>query len=226
MSFRFRAAARRGALPLAVAIAVGVGCSNDDGVNPNPTPATMTAASGNNQTGTTGAALNQPFVVIVRDAGSAPMEGVTVLWTVVSGGGTLGAATSMTDAQGQASNTYTVGGTAGTNTIEAAVQSNTAIKVAFTATATSAGAVGVTVGNNFFNPSAATVSAGGTVTWTWAAGAVTHNITWVSGGFANSADQSSGTHQVTFPSAGTFSYYCSIHATATTGTMRGTVTTQ
>jgi len=163
---------------------------------------------------------------VVQNALNQPLQGVTVAWTVTEGGGTLGAATSMTDAQGQASNTYTVGGTAGANTIEAAVQSNSAIKVAFTATATSAGAVGVTVGNNFFDPSAATVSAGGTVTWTWAVGAITHNVTWVSGGFANSADQNSGTHQVTFPSAGTFSYYCSFHATPTTGTMRGTVTVQ
>jgi plastocyanin len=96
--------------------------------------------------------------------------------------------------------------------------------VEFTATATAAGAAGVSVQDNVFNPANATLNAGGTVTWTWT-GSNPHDVTWVAGGFTNSSTQTSGTHDVTFPSTGTFSYYCTVHGTPTTG-MRGTVTVQ
>lgn len=186
-------------------------------------PASIQIATGNNQSAAVNTALANPLVARVRNALNQDLQNVTVTWTVTAGGGTLGAATSTTDAQGLASNTYTVGGSAGANTIRAAVQSNTAINVDFTATATTADAA-VSVQDNSFNPFNATLAAGGTVTWTWT-GSNPHNITWVSGGFSNAATRTSGTHQVTFPAAGTFTYYCDIHGTPTTG-MRGTVTVQ
>ena len=186
------------------------------------TPASIEIVSGNNQSATVNTALGQPLVVVVKNAGGQGVTGVTVAWSVTAGGGTLGSATSTTNAQGQASNTYTVGGSAGTNTISAEVQSNTSLNVEFTATAASAAAVSVQ--DNVFNPANATLNAGGTVTWTWT-GSNPHDVTWVAGGFTNSSTQTSGTHDVTFPSAGTFSYYCTVHGTPTTG-MRGTVTVQ
>jgi plastocyanin len=75
----------------------------------------------------------------------------------------------------------------------------------------------ITVGPNgmlVFSPSTVDIAAGGTVTWTWAAGNVLlHNVT--SGdavpAFAPSATQMSGTFAHTFPTAGSFSYFCSIH---------------
>jgi plastocyanin len=143
---------------------------------------------------------------------------------VTEGGGTLASATSTTDAQGQASNRLTVGVTAGPQTVSAAVQSDPSVSVTFNATAAAVtGTASVTVADDSFTPSNAQVLAGGVVTWTWAAGAATHNITWVSGGFADSGDRASGTFQLTFGAPGTFNYYCSIHGTPTTG-MRGTVT--
>src|SRR5690348_511963 len=39
----------------------------------------------------------------------------------------------------------------------------------------------VTVNNDFFTASAITVAAGTTVTWTWSADAITHNVTFADG---------------------------------------------
>lgn len=77
----------------------------------------------------------------------------------------------------------------------------------------------VTVGNNFFSPASLSVSPGTTVTWTWANGAVSHNVTFDDAG-PNSPTQSSGSFQRTFASSGTYPYHCTIHGAAV---MAGTV---
>jgi plastocyanin len=74
----------------------------------------------------------------------------------------------------------------------------------------------VTVGNNFFSPGSVTVATGTTVTWQWAADAVTHNVTFDDQ--VHSSDQHSGTFTRTFTAAGTFPYHCTIHG------MQGSVT--
>jgi plastocyanin len=81
----------------------------------------------------------------------------------------------------------------------------------------------ISVRNNFFTPSPDTVPPG-SVTFSWAG--QNHNVTWDTGPTtpANSATQSSGTHQVTLV-AGTYAYHCSIHGTASSG-MRGTIVVQ
>jgi len=161
---------------------------------------------------------------VVRNAAAQALSGVTVTWTVTQGGGTANPATSTTSAQGVASTTYTLGPSAGTNTVDAAVQSDPSLAQTFTATANAPpSAVGVSVEDPFyFVPDEVTVAASGTVTWTWN-GAVEHNVTWVSGGFQDSPTQATGTHQVMFPATpDTFTYYCTIHGTPTTG-MRGSV---
>jgi plastocyanin len=78
----------------------------------------------------------------------------------------------------------------------------------------------ITVANNSFSPTPDSVAAG-TVTFSWANGAVTHNVTWLSGPSAptGSGDKSSGTYQATLV-AGTYTYECSIHASlGMTGTI-------
>jgi len=77
----------------------------------------------------------------------------------------------------------------------------------------------VTVGNNFFSPPDLSVATGTTVTWTWAAGAVEHNVTFDDG--EHSATQSSGSFPRTFSATGTYPYHCTIHGAAA---MHGTVT--
>jgi len=71
----------------------------------------------------------------------------------------------------------------------------------------------ITVDNNFFSPTPDTIPVG-TITFQWAAGAVTHNVTWNAGGPsspASSGNMSSGSHQVSLVQ-GTYNYHCSIHA--------------
>ena len=73
----------------------------------------------------------------------------------------------------------------------------------------------ITVSNNTFTPGTFAATAGETVTWAWAAGAVTHNVTFDDG--EHSPNQSSGTYTRTFPAAGTFPYHCTIHGQSMSG---------
>ncbi len=84
----------------------------------------------------------------------------------------------------------------------------------------------VTVGNgsnNVFTPPDILVSTGATVTWTWG-GNVGHNVTFASSAVSAPSDtQTTGTFQVTMPTAaGEYTYRCTIHPTQ----MNGTVTVQ
>ena len=76
----------------------------------------------------------------------------------------------------------------------------------------------VRVSNNTFSPATRTIAVGTTLTWRWASGSSTHNVTF-SGGPA-SPDQASGTFARLFSAAGAFAYQCTIHG----GSMSGSVT--
>ena len=89
---------------------------------PPPVPTTLSIGSGGNQEGTTGEALANPFVVEVRDQYDAPMAGVTVSFAVSEGGGALSATTAMTDANGRAGSTLTLGSEPGTNSVKVSVE--------------------------------------------------------------------------------------------------------
>lgn len=75
----------------------------------------------------------------------------------------------------------------------------------------------ITVDNNFYSPTPDTISAG-TITFSWAAGAVTHNVIWDSGPStpANCTNRSSGTCDATLVQ-GTYNYHCSIHGAGMSG---------
>jgi len=67
-----------------------------------------------------------------------------------------------------------------------------------------------------FNPATLTVSAGTQVTFSWQGG--THSVSSytlstdaTSKTFTTISDQSSGSNQVTFSTAGTYYYYCDLH---------------
>ena len=68
----------------------------------------------------------------------------------------------------------------------------------------------VSVGNNVFSPANIQVAVGTTVTWTWDASAVTHNVTFGDG--VGSGDKgANATFTRTFSAAGTFQYQCTLH---------------
>jgi plastocyanin len=74
----------------------------------------------------------------------------------------------------------------------------------------------VSVANNHFDPANIQVAPGTTVTWSWASGASTHNVTFADGG--SSGDKATGSYSRTFATAGTFTYACTLH-----GGMNGSV---
>jgi plastocyanin len=188
-------------------------------------PAAIVIVSGDGQSGAVGSTL-APLEVRVTNAAGEGLAGVEVTFTVTSGGGqiVLGPP-GPTNTAGVTAAFLQLGAEQGTNTVDATVSSNPELTVTFTATATAAaGTTAVDVLDNFFAPTTAQVGPGGSVRWTWG-GNNQHNVTWVSGGFSNSDTQASGTHEVQFPSAGTFDYYCTIHGSPTSG-MRGTIAVQ
>lgn len=72
-------------------------------------------ASGDGQTGLVAQPLAQPLVVAVADQYGNPTINVTVAWAVTAGGGAVSAASGATNAQGQASVSWTLGPDSGTS---------------------------------------------------------------------------------------------------------------
>jgi adhesin/invasin len=101
-------------------------------------PATVTINAGNNQVAATGAAVAVAPSVLVRDAQSAPVAGVSVTFAVAPGGGAITGAVATTNASGIATvGSWTLGGTPGANTLTATVTGLT--PVTFTATGVTPG---------------------------------------------------------------------------------------
>lgn len=110
-------------------------------------PAKLVIAAGNAQVGTAGAQLGSDISVRVTDAVDTPKPGIVVNFTV-SGGGSLSATSATTDASGIASVHWTLGTTAGVQSVLASVAGLT--PVTFTATANAGPPVGISIvsGNN------------------------------------------------------------------------------
>ena len=102
-----------------------------------PPAAAIAISSGSGQTAPVGTALPQPLAVVVRDQFGTPVSGAAVTWTRETGVGTVGSATTATDASGIATNTYTFGTRTGIETIRASLAgvSGPNGQVTFTATA-------------------------------------------------------------------------------------------
>ena len=101
-------------------------------------PTTLTKISGDAQTGTSGAALADPFVVEVKDGANPPktFAEVPVTFAVTAGGGTLSVTSATTGANGRASAQLTLGSTDSTNTVTASVtHAGTTHSVTFNAVA-------------------------------------------------------------------------------------------
>jgi adhesin/invasin len=114
------------------------------------------SSASQNQTGVVGEALAQPIVVHVTDQNGAALQNAVVSWTVVSGGGSVSESTTLTDAGGNASVTWTLGPTAGVDSLRASVASGASVIITATAVAGPAAAINATSGAN------QTVAAGST----------------------------------------------------------------
>ena len=71
----------------------------------------------------------------------------------------------------------------------------------------------VSVKNNAFSPTSVSIKKGGKVTWKWTQGGVPHNVTPAKGGKGSATSSKKGfTYSKSFPTAGTFSYVCTLHS--------------
>ena len=106
-------------------------CGGSDGAGPTPTRV-IAAAAGDGQSApvTTGASLTAR----VTDPSGAPESGVTVSWSVVSGGGGI-TSSSVTDADGRATATFTLGQIAGSQRARATADGVGGSPANFTVTA-------------------------------------------------------------------------------------------
>jgi plastocyanin len=82
-----------------------------------------------------------------------------------------------------------------------------------------AASASVSVGDNFFAPASVTVAVGDSVTWN-NNGQAPHSATADDGSFDTGVFDPGGSRSTTFDSAGTFSYYCTVHGQAQSGTVR------
>lgn len=90
------------------------------------------------------------------------------------------------------------------------------------------GGTDVSIGDNFFAPTAATISIGETVTWRHQ-GTGTHTVTSDNGVFDSGSDpaqwlENGATFSFTFKQIGTYAYHCEVHGGAGGEGMSGTIT--
>jgi plastocyanin len=117
-------------------LVLGCGGGGGDGGTPPPT-STIAKASANNgdaQSGRVGQPLATPLSVVVTEGGSAS-SGTTVAWSTTASGGSVDPASAVTDANGIASSTWTLGTVSGSQTAHATLSGASGSPVSFTATA-------------------------------------------------------------------------------------------
>jgi len=112
-------------------VAFGLGCGDSSGTS--AVPSALVRVAGDGQLALTGTTLPTPLQVRVNGSNSRPYAGATVTWTVLSGGATLGTPSAVSDAQGFASTTVTLGATPGALGVQAAVTGVTPLTFAATA---------------------------------------------------------------------------------------------
>jgi hypothetical protein len=125
----FAPAALGGALLLS-----GSACSDDDITPVFLSATTITVVAGNGQAGTFGQPLAQAIVVHVAAQNGLSMPGAPVNWTVLSGGGSVSVVTSFTDANGNASTTWTMGPSAFVDSLRAVIANGASVIITATAT--------------------------------------------------------------------------------------------
>ena len=189
----------------------------------------LSLSSGNNQS----ANLSTPFggllVVKVGDQFNNGVAGDTVAWAVTSGPASVVSSKSASAAGGLAQDSLIAGGTAGAVTVTATEPALSGSPVTFSETvatlpttasvAVGPGVVFTSVRNGSANPAVDTVAAGGTVTFTWGSGSLSHGVgsTGTPSFTGQTSPQTSGTFQVTFNTAGTYAYDCIVHGIAMNG---------
>lgn len=106
---------------------------------------TIAMQSGDGQKGIIRSALAQPVVVKVTASDGVGVAGVSVAFAAATGGGSVGAATVVTDAAGLASTSWTLGSSVGEQTVTASATGLAGSPVTFKATARSVAPVRLSI---------------------------------------------------------------------------------
>ena len=77
----------------------------------------LSKTSGDNQAGVSGAVLENPFVIEVRDENGSVLEGISITFALTAGDGTLSVTSTATDENGRAESTLTLGQNPGTHAV-------------------------------------------------------------------------------------------------------------
>lgn len=135
-----------------IAAMILAGCKDSSPISHSPTH--IIIVSGANQSGDLSAALLQPLVVQALDGAGKSVSGVSITW-VVTGGGSVTPPTSTTDNSGNASATWTLASTAGTQVATATSSQISGVSVSFVANngATITGTVAINTSQSPFAPS-------------------------------------------------------------------------
>ena len=174
--------------------------------------------AGSGQSATAGSAVATDPSVIVRDANSNPVPGVAVTFVVASGGGSVTGGSATTGASGIATvDAWTLGTTAGVNTLTVTAAGLSGSPITFTATGTAGTATRYLVTSSKYTPSAggtATISAQLADQYGNAVKTCGLSVSWSKAGSGGSVTSSSttGTNGIAT-------------ATFTSGTVAGTVYT-
>ena len=127
--------------PLSKHILLGLAVSSlllscgDGGTDPSE-QVDVTIVSGDGQSADVGGTLPQDLVVRTSDADGNAVRNVALLFSVVQGGGSLGASAVITNAQGMASSTWTLGAQEGPQQVIVTAMANAGAEATFSADAT------------------------------------------------------------------------------------------
>ena len=122
-------------------LAVAAACGGSTEPKKDVVPASITAAPTDTIRGQAGSQVNTALTVTVKNAAGQPIDSATVTFAVASGGGSLAAGAVRTDSLGRATNTWTLGQTAGVQTVTATVGALPAATFVAVASARAASAV-------------------------------------------------------------------------------------
>lgn len=137
---RLRAAHR---LALCCAITLAGACGTMETSNePIPQGMDLAVSGGGGQSGPPGTTLATPISVHVMNATGGAVEGVLVTWTVVGASGSVAPATSMSDANGNATTVWTLGSDVGPDSLRASLATGEFIVIIATATNGTSGTPG------------------------------------------------------------------------------------
>jgi plastocyanin len=183
----------------------------------------MAKSAGDSQGALISTQIPNPHAVLITDAHGNPVNGFQVHWSVGTGGGSVSDTTPTSNGSGLASVFRTLGGSLGpqTDTAKTSLPGSPILFTSFGDSLTHIGAVTVGPGISY-SPTTVTIGNGGTVTWTWASGSIAHQVQWLTapGTLPTGSNlQSSGTYSWTFTTPGTYTYDCSIHGAAMSGTI-------